>query len=159
MSPAKATTLGNIGDLVLVSSELVNTEMTGKLTALAFPPICILRSWVQVQVVSNWMERTKLRWTPKERWTAEQSMQMNTPYVTLAQVGFFVLQSKQTCTSLRDRYQGLKTRYPYSGYVWLSGIKSIEVLLDWRTGYAVVGISLESQLSQDLLPPTFCWVF
>lgn len=33
-------------------------------------------------------------WTPRLRWTAEQSMQRKIPYGTDAQVGFFALQSK-----------------------------------------------------------------
>lgn len=67
------------------------------LTAFAFPPSCICRSWSQVQFVSSWVERTNVTWTPKLLWTAEQSIHMNTPYVTLAHVGFFALQSKHTC--------------------------------------------------------------
>lgn len=67
------------------------------LTAFALPPSCICRSWSQVQFVSSWVERTNVTWTPKLLWTAEQSIHMNTPYVTLAQVGFLALQSKHTC--------------------------------------------------------------
>lgn len=37
---------------------------------------------------------TKLRWTPRDRCTAEQSMQMNTPCVMDAQVGLLAPQSK-----------------------------------------------------------------
>lgn len=37
----------------------------------------------------------KLRWTPRERCTPEQSMHKNTPYVMLAQLGFLAPQSKQ----------------------------------------------------------------
>lgn len=44
---------------------------------------------------------TKLRWTPSERCTAEQSIQMNIPYVTEAQVGFLAAQSKHN-------YEGMK---------------------------------------------------
>lgn len=65
--------------------------------AFAFPPNCIWRNWAQVQFVSRLVERTKVKWTPRFRWTAEQSMQMNTPYVTDDHVGFFALQSKHVC--------------------------------------------------------------
>lgn len=65
--------------------------------ALAFPPNCICRSWIHVQFVSRFVERTNVKWTPRFRWTAEQSMHMNTPYVTEDQVGFFALQSKHVC--------------------------------------------------------------
>lgn len=37
----------------------------------------------------------KLRWTPRERCTPEQSMHKKTPYVMLAQLGFLAPQSKQ----------------------------------------------------------------
>ena len=37
----------------------------------------------------------KLRWTPRERCTPEQSMHRKTPYVMLAQLGFLAPQSKQ----------------------------------------------------------------
>lgn len=37
---------------------------------------------------------TKLMWTPRLRWAAEQSMQRKIPYVTEAHVGFLALQSK-----------------------------------------------------------------
>lgn len=67
-----------------------------KLTALALPPTCICRNWSHVQFVSNCVDLTNVRWTPNPRWTAEQSMQINTPYVTLDHVGFLALQSKQT---------------------------------------------------------------
>ena len=50
-----------------------------KLTALEFPPNCILRSWIQVHWVSSWVDRTNVIWTPKLRWTEEQSMQMKMP--------------------------------------------------------------------------------
>lgn len=39
----------------------------------------------------------KLRWTPRERCTPEQSMHKKTPYVMLAQLGFLAPQSKQAC--------------------------------------------------------------
>lgn len=67
-----------------------------ELTAFALPPSCICLSCNHVQFVSNWVERTNVKWTPKLRCTAEQSMQMNTPYVTVDHVGFLALQSKQT---------------------------------------------------------------
>uniref|UniRef100_A0A6B0UAR4 Putative secreted protein n=1 Tax=Ixodes ricinus TaxID=34613 RepID=A0A6B0UAR4_IXORI len=50
-----------------------------KATAFALPPTCMARSCSQVQLVSSWVERTKDRCTPRERCTAEQSMQMKTP--------------------------------------------------------------------------------
>lgn len=82
--------------------------------ALAFPPTCnyhklitelhelfadftcIWRSCVQFQFVSKLVDLTNVKCTPNDRWTAEQSMQMKTPYVTEAHVGFLELQSKQT---------------------------------------------------------------
>ncbi len=38
---------------------------------------------------------TKVKWTPRPRWTAAQSMQIKIPYVMEAHVGFFASQSKQ----------------------------------------------------------------
>lgn len=40
---------------------------------------CICRSWTQFQLVSKLVDLTKVKWTPRERWTAEQSMQIKTP--------------------------------------------------------------------------------
>lgn len=65
--------------------------------AFALPPNCICRNCIHVQFVSKLVDRTNVKWTPKFRWTAEQSIQMNTPYVTDDQVGFFALQSKHVC--------------------------------------------------------------
>ena len=45
---------------------------------------------------------TKLRWTPSDRCTPAHARQMNTPYGTDAQVGFFAGQSKQTCNCNMD---------------------------------------------------------
>lgn len=49
------------------------------LTAEALPPICIARSWSQLQLVSSWVERMKVRCTPRDLCTAEQSIQRKTP--------------------------------------------------------------------------------
>lgn len=68
-----------------------------RLTALQFPPSCMLRSCFHVQLVSSCVERTNEMCTPSPRCTAEQSRQMKTPYVTDDHVGFFALQSKHTC--------------------------------------------------------------
>ena len=65
------------------------------LTALALPPHCIERSWIQVQLVSNCVDLTNEMCTPSERCVAEQSMQINIPYVIDDQVGFLAPQSKQ----------------------------------------------------------------
>ena len=62
--------------------------------ALALPPHCMLRSCSHVQFVSNCVDRTKLTCTPNDLCIAEQSIQMKTPKVTLAQEGFFAPQSK-----------------------------------------------------------------
>lgn len=67
---------------------------TGELTALAFPPTCIALSCSHVQLVSSCVDRIKVTWTPRDLWTAEQSIHRNTPYVTLAHVGLLLLQSK-----------------------------------------------------------------
>lgn len=69
-------------------------QNTNKHTALELPPSCILRSWIHVQLVSSCVDLTKVKCTPKLRCTAEQSIQINTPYVTVAHVGFFASQSK-----------------------------------------------------------------
>lgn len=61
---------------------------------MELPPSCILRSWIHVQLVSSCVDLTKVKCTPKLRCTAEQSIQINTPYVTVAHVGFFASQSK-----------------------------------------------------------------
>jgi len=63
-------------------------------TAAEFPPTCMARSCSHVQLVSSCVDLTNVMWTPSERCVAEQSMQTNTPYVTLAQVGFIEPQSK-----------------------------------------------------------------
>lgn len=45
--------------------------------------------------IAGWIAyRMKLKWTPSERWVPEQSIQRKTPYVMLAQLGFFAPQSK-----------------------------------------------------------------
>lgn len=64
-------------------------------TPFAFPPSCICLIWIHVQLVSKFVDRTNVKCTPKLLWTAEQSMQIKTPYVTEAHVGFFAEQSKQ----------------------------------------------------------------
>lgn len=66
------------------------------LTALLFPPNCICLNCCHVQFVSNWVDLTKLTCTPKLRCTAEQSIHIKIPYVTLDHVGFLALQSKHT---------------------------------------------------------------
>lgn len=38
----------------------------------------------------------KLKCTPSDRWVPEQSIHRKTPYVMLAQLGFFAPQSKHT---------------------------------------------------------------
>ena len=68
-----------------------------KLTAFALPPHCMARSWTHVQFVSSCVDRINVKCTPSERWVAEQSIHRNTPYVTLAHVGFVRLQSKHCC--------------------------------------------------------------
>ena len=73
-------------------------------TAFEFPPHCIWRICCHVQLWSSCVERTKVRWTPSERWMPEQSMQMKMPYVTEAHVGFLHPQSKHIC-QIRDRYR------------------------------------------------------
>lgn len=83
----------------MILETIYQKELTGSKilhTALLFPPSCICLNCIHVQLVSSWVERTKVKWTPKPLWTAEQSMHIKTPYVTLAQVGFLALQSKQT---------------------------------------------------------------
>ena len=67
-------------------------------TADALPPTCMARSCSHVQLVSSCVERMNVMWTPRERCTAEQSMHTNTPYVTLAHVGFIEPQSKHCWT-------------------------------------------------------------
>lgn len=62
--------------------------------AFALPPNCICLNCIHAQFVSRFVERTNVKWTPRLRWTAEQSIQINTPYVTDDHVGFFALQSK-----------------------------------------------------------------
>lgn len=64
------------------------------LTAFALPPTCMARSCSHVQLVSSCVDLIKVTWTPRERWTAEQSIHRNTPYVTLAHVGLLLPQSK-----------------------------------------------------------------
>ena len=70
-------------------------KLVRPLTALPLPPSCMARSCSHVQLVSNCVDRTNDRCTPSPRCTAEQSMQMNTPYVTDDHVGLFAPQSKQ----------------------------------------------------------------
>lgn len=52
-------------------------------------------SWNQLQLESSSVDLMKLRWTPRERWTPQQSMYKKTPYVMLAQLGFLAPQWKQ----------------------------------------------------------------
>ena len=63
--------------------------------AAALPPICMLLSCTQDQFVSRLEDFTNETWTPSDRWTAEQSIQIKIPYVMLVHVGFFDPQSKQ----------------------------------------------------------------
>ena len=52
---------------------------------------------VQTAAARSFTHLIKLRWTPRERCTPEQSMHKKTPYVMLAQLGFLAPQSKQAC--------------------------------------------------------------
>ena len=85
-------------------SETINKCMVSIRTAFALPPSCIWRNWSHVQLVSSCVDRTNVTCTPRLLCTAEQSIQINTPYVTLAQVGFLALQSKHTCNEDHNIY-------------------------------------------------------
>lgn len=95
-SNPKNKNISNFYHLGWILKKYLHINMS-HLTAFALPPNCIPRSWTQVQFTSNWVDLTKERWTPSDRWTAEQSMQMKTPYVTLDQVGALAPQSKHVC--------------------------------------------------------------
>lgn len=77
--------------------------------AFAFPPNCICLNWIHVQFVSKFVDRTNVKWTPKLRWTAEQSIQMKTPYVTDDHVGFFALQSKHVWKAKTQHFEQIKS--------------------------------------------------
>ena len=64
------------------------------LTATAFPPTCMALNCNHVHDVSSCVDRINVKCTPRDLWTAEQSMHRNTPYVTLAHVGLLAPQSK-----------------------------------------------------------------
>lgn len=89
-----ATVLCEKCDLHYTSQFITILSNNFPFTALALPPICMARSCSHVQLVSNCVERIKVKCTPSERCIAEQSMHKNTPYVTDAHVGFCWLQSK-----------------------------------------------------------------
>lgn len=79
-------------------SRKIRTRKDSTRTWPKYPP-CLRKPYQRHQMVKNWNSNlTKLIWTPRLRWVAEQSMQRKTPYVTDAHVGFFALQSKHTYT-------------------------------------------------------------
>ena len=90
-------------------------KFSWKLTAAAFPPTCMALNCNHVHDVSSCVERINVKCTPRDLWTAEQSMHRNTPYVTLAHVGLLAPQSKH-CYKEKNAQTLLKILLRYHKY-------------------------------------------
>lgn len=115
-------------------------------TALTFPPSCMLRSCFQVQLVSSCVERTNVRCTPRLRCTAEQSRQMNTPYVTDDHVGFFALQSKHTCATHKPLTNHSRHANRRSGHKIIPTLLAEMLRKRWKTASISLLLGPESAI-------------
>ena len=131
------------------------------LTALPLLPICMARNCIHVQEVSSCVDRMKVRWTPRDRCTAEQSMHRKTPYVTLAHVGFIAPQSKHCWKGRKSNvtmdFPLLPFETSFTNLERISGLYLFPLKFQWRVWYNLVFSQLQFLVAR-VGPTVFCLV-